>query len=290
MFVSRSPHSRRILKGLATSALLVSTAMAGLAFAQCGITGTDKWASYTPSANEAADAVQGIRYQASCGLVVGAASSSYATDDNPVQEAAMYGYFWIYTRGVTIPTGSTVTVYRLLDNGGNPQMTVQLQGTAGGLQLALAAGGQSGSIPISNVIPFQGWHEVQFSYTQGNGDGTASMRLDRNTAAAGTVSLSNLTNAPIEDAELGAITSTGSPTGNLRFDSYLSQRNALVEADLLTICDPSGNGTPAEISDVLLSIEEYLEGSLSPGTPDCTGNGEVGIGDVLLVIEAYTSS
>lgn len=290
MFVSHPQQCRRIQKGLAASAFILSSiVVATSAFAQCGVVGPEKWAAYT--GNESTEAVLGPRFQTRCALVVDTASGHFATDDNPALEQAMYGYFWIYTADATVATGDTVTVYQLVNDNGTtatPQMSVLLQGSASGTQLVVQAANNgntatSTAIPISNSAPFNGWHEVQFSYVQGSGNGSASVTLDRD----GSATLSNLSNATITDARLGSIVSTGSPTGQLRFDAYLSQR--VPEVDLLQLCNAQPANPAINAGDAIAVLNEVRLGSYPDdlnelATPNCDGGPAVNSGDAVRIL------
>jgi len=302
MYVYQPKTNRKLLKGFAISTLLLSSMVGATAFAQCAIApaGDDtKWARYTATE---ADAVLRNRYEELCGLNVSATSGSHAIDDNPVAEDNMAGRLWFFTGNLTANAGDSVTIHQLRDQeedaNNNPQGEAQLSlivrgGGTTGLELVAelengATTTSSAAIPIdSTTVPYRGWHVVRYVYTQGNGNGSFQMTLDGGTP----VPVSNLTNATIEEARLGAIASTGSPTGILEFDSYYTIRDtgtALALGDLpsLLLCDASGDGT-LNNGDILRANAESANllapPGLAEGQADCNGDGNVNNGDVLYI-------
>jgi len=286
MLVSRSIDSRGFLRGLLSSALLLTTVIGAPALA-CAIAegtnadGSPKWTSRQGALTEAA-AIQGSRYQEFCGLVTPSDAVAYATTDRPTAETYIDGRFWVFTRDLSLGAGGSVTIHSLLSGGGNSQMDIVIQQGTSGLELvATTPGGNSPAIPIdSTASPYRGWHEVDFTYNQsGTGTGSVVIQLDNDT----TETISGLTNSTIEDAWLGIIDTTGA-TGNMRFDSYEIVRQG--DASELVLCDANADGSinPGDVLRANAEVAELLPPpGLASGQADCNGDGDVNPGDVLFI-------
>jgi hypothetical protein len=263
-----------------TALLFTVTAAPALA---CSITvGTDKWASVNGLTEN--DAVEGQRYQGLCGLVAPVSGTpAYAVDDNPVDETLFIGRFWFFVGNLTSTAGNSVTMYSLL-NGTTSQMDLVVQNSGGNLQLvAETPGGNSTPIPISSMVPYAGWHVVDFTYQQSDsGAGSVTVQLDKGASQQ----VTGLTNSPITDAWLGVVDASGA-SGTMRFDSYMSQRSGEI-ADLLQ-CDANDDGGVG-LPDINALVDDITAVALATGTPDCNGDGGIGIPDISRTVDVITGS
>ena len=181
--------------------------------------------------------------------------------------------FYVLFSQLTNATGTAVLL-RAYPNETDSSPLFEIRRTDGNLIADTTGAGGAASTP-----PFAaptGWVAIEFDWQSG---GTMSVWVNANAATAPASFTVASGTGTVSSVRMGAIAGLGGFTGSLVFDAY--EAHSTTAVGLLLNGDANDSGT-ISITDVT-RIGAELNGSLSPGQPDCNRSGGVTIADVTCI-------
>lgn len=230
------------------------------------------------------------RYSGRCGLRVSDASTPRFVQDNTPADEKNYRFRLYYFTGNV--TGGVVDIYQARNTGGTNIIRV----THDGNQLGFTT--NTGGAAQNVVVADNAYYSVELAWaagtlspaTTGSLTGTVTGNSGGAAAAvvAGTVNFPGLANSAdsITDARMGLIAGSATVTAPVFFDEFDSRRTTnpgrLVRGD----ANNSGTTTPADATAVL---NEFNNGVINVGQPDCGENGGVSPADATCVLNVFNN-
>jgi len=226
------------------------------------------------------------RYQGECGMHVSldGAASGYVEDKSPSGETEYMARFYLFTGDAQLGPGDWVDVFTAYrgETSPVPELTVRLTGGADGANLRLRAANGASTAVGAPVAVAPGWHGIALSWQRATSVNNG--RVEWSVDDAGQDALGGLDNRShaIDLARLGAVSRQGG-SGGLDFDAFDSHRSS--PAELLLAGDANADKL-VNAADLVSVIREYNGGALTPGQPDCNGDGTVDRADMDCIAHA----
>ena len=205
--------------------------------------------------------------------------SRYVETDVPASEPVFRARFYFFPQ----IDGGEVRILEALDEGGtNVQFAVVYNGDTNVLHLIVGTGAGGPAATLSGVNDLR-WHWVEVSYAAGQ-----PMQITTQTVGGGSeTQQTTAVNAPsggVGRVRLGWIASLNNPVGAMNFDAFASSRGA-TSIGPLCAGDADGDGALTQADYRALS-DEILRRSVAPGSPECTGDGDLDAFDRVCVANA----
>ena len=278
--------NRKFLLGSAIAATLMFGANVASA---CAISA---WGSATglTGADTGEPAAGFKRYSGRCSLRVGDGTvPRFVQDNTPADEKSYRLRFYYFTSNIT---AGTATIFQARNTGG----TNMIQVTHDGNQLSFTT--NTGGAAQNVVVADNAYYSIELAWaagtvapaTTGSMTGTVTGNSGGAAAAvvAGIVNFTGLANSAdsITDARMGVITGGATLATPVNFDEFDSRRTTnpgrLVRGD----ANNSGTTTPADATAVL---NEFNNGVINLGQPDCGENGSVSPADATCVLNVFNN-
>jgi hypothetical protein len=252
---------------------LVVAAVFGIAGANAAFAcSTAAWSggeTGNPTEGRPADGV--ARYSGQCGLR-SSNTAQYVQDNTPTAETTFRARFYVYTG---LASGSA-QVYQARNASGTQMIGVTYD--RNGNQFTFNTSG--GSANIGSITPDR-WYSIELNWNRTAGNMAVTVRG----AGATTDSTANVTGVAgtdqIDDARLGWISGTGTPTTRaIVTDAYESRRSTAIGR----LCRGDANNDGSRNSgDGIVIRNEFLSGTLGAGQPDANEDGSVNSTDGIVV-------
>lgn len=204
--------------------------------------------------------------------------SRYVETDVPASEPQFRARFYFFPQ----IDGGEVRILEALDEGGtNVQFAVVYNGDTSVLHLIVGTGAGGPAATLSGVSDLR-WHSVEVYYSAGQ-----PMQIATKLVGGVQTQQTTVVNAPSDGVgrvRLGWIASLNNPVGAMNFDAFASSRSA---TPIGPLCggDADGDGAPTQADYRALS-EEILRRGIAPGSPECTGDGDLDAFDRVCVANA----
>lgn len=266
--------NHKALLGTAVAAALMFGAQAVSA---CAISA---WSSATGIvAGDAGEPGAGFkRYAGRCGLrVADAATPRFVTDTTPNAEATYKNRFYYFTGNIS----GLADIFQARNTGGTNIIRV----THNGDQLGFTVNGGASTQNIT--VLDNRYYGIEIDWAAGAGTGSMTVAVTgAGGVQAGTLSFPTLSNSAdsITEARMGIIAGTPTVTSAVFFDEFDSRRTT--SPGLLVRGDANNNSsvTPADATAV---INEFNNGIIAAGQPDCGENGTVSPADATCIINIF---
>jgi len=230
------------------------------------------------------------RYSGRCGLrIADAATPRFVQDNTPADEKSYRVRVYYFTGNIT---GATADIFQARSNGGTNIIRV----THDGNQLSFTT--NTGGAAQSVIVADNAYYSIELAWAAGTvapattGSLTGTVTGNSGNAAtatvAGTVNFTGLANTAdsITDARIGIIAGVPTVTSAVFFDEFDSRRTT--NPGRLLRGDANGNSstTPADATAIL---NEFNNGVLGAGQPDCGENGAVTPADATCVLNIFNN-
>ncbi|SRR5258706_10442822 len=224
------------------------------------------------------------RYSGKC-AALSTATGNYVQDDSPGTEKNYFAQFYVFT-GLS---AGGATVFRARNANALPSTAIQVDynrgdGTNGNFTFT------SNGTTAVNGVKASKWYMIRMSWTANAPNTMAIVVQGANSSIPLTNNTSVTTNGDsVESAELGWLNGTGSvATGTanpgIATDAFVSQR--ATAPTRLTRGDATGSNGVG-FADASAIVNEFLNGVLANGQPDCNEDGAVGFADASCAVNIF---
>ncbi len=259
-------NSKKFLMGAAVSAALLLAAPMASA---CALTAWST-ANGTPIAGQPNDATPVARYSGVCGMQADAIGD-FVVDETPAGEQSFNAQFYYYTGD----RAGNADVYQARSASGGTNLPIRVQHD--GTNLIFSTNGSATTRTVA--VTDNRWYAISLQWLAGAGTGSLTISVigagsdtPLNTPAITGVSNGSDT---IEEARLGLVAGTNT-SGVATFDAYDSRRTTVPAR--LCRCDSNNSGS-ISVADAVQALNEFINGTLATGQPDCNEGGTVTVAD-----------